>query len=59
MKISLQPKSFWNQNAVEQIEERLHQQRQDRGWDRALEDRSVIVQIEAAQNRFAQAAGAD
>ena len=30
----LQPQSFWNQNAIEQIEERLHEQREDRGRTR-------------------------
>ena len=55
----LQPQSFWNQDTIEQIEDRLHQQRQDRGRNCALENRCVIVQIEAAQDRLAQAAGAD
>jgi predicted CoA-binding protein len=57
--IALQAQSFWNQNAIEQIEKPLHQQRQQGCWNRALQDRCVIVQVETAQDWFAKAAGSD
>ena len=46
-------------NKIEQIEHPLHQQRQDRSRNCALQNRGVIVQAEPAQDRFAQATGAD
>ena len=42
-----------------EIEEPLHQQRQQRGGNRALQNRDVIIQVQSAQDRFAQTAGAD
>ena len=48
--INLQTQPFWNQDAIEQIEKPLHQQCQQGRWNRALQDRCVIVQVEAAQD---------
>src|SRR2546423_992567 len=55
----LQPQPFWNQEAIQQIETPLNQERQDSSRDRALQNRDVIIQVQAAENRFAQAAGAN
>src|SRR6202043_856790 len=41
----LKPKSFRNQNAVEQIKEPLHQKREQRRRNRALQNCRVVVQI--------------
>ena len=55
----LQTQPFWNQDAIKQIENRLHDQREQRRGNRAFQNRDVIVQVEPAQNRFTQAARAD
>src|SRR5207245_8774878 len=44
----LDSQPFWNQNAIEQIEKPLYQQRQHSCWNRALQNCCVIVQIKAA-----------
>src|SRR6059058_6149397 len=48
----LQTQAPWNQNAIKQIEKELHQQRQQRRWNRAFQNRDMIVQIQSADNRF-------
>src|SRR5213078_1056128 len=55
----LDSQSFGNQNAIEHIEKPLHKQCQQCGGNSSLQDRCVIVQIEAAQDRFAEPASAD
>jgi hypothetical protein len=59
LQIDLEPQSLWDQNAIEQIEEPLYEQREDRGRNCALENSGMIVQVEPAQNRFPQTAGAN
>src|SRR5438105_5282469 len=49
----LQTQPSWNQNAIEQIEKELHQQRQQRRWNCAFQNRDMIVQIESANDWFA------
>src|SRR5438874_3300674 len=49
----LQTQSSWNQNAIEQIEKELHQQRQQRRRNCAFQDRDMIVQIQSTDNWFA------
>ena len=53
------PQTFRNQNAIEQIEEPLHEQREHGSGNCALQNCDVIVQVESAQDRFAQTAGAN
>src|SRR6266511_523087 len=55
----LQPQSFWNENAIEQIKTPLHEQRQHSSGNRTLENGHVIVQVKTAYDRFAQTASAD
>src|SRR5690242_6667123 len=55
----LQSQPFRNQNAIKQVEKQLHQQRQDRGRNCALQNRRVIVQIQSADDRFTESSGAD
>src|SRR4051794_21962711 len=55
----LQPQAFWNQEAIEQIEAPLHEQRQDRGWNCTLQNRNVIVQTQSAEDWFPEAARAN
>ena len=57
--VLLQSQSFWNQNAIEQIEKPLHKQRKNRRRNRALENSHVIVQIKATQDWLAQTSGSD
>ena len=47
------PKSFWDQEPVEKIEAPLHKQREGGSGNGPLQNRGVIVQVQAAQNRLA------
>ena len=49
----LQTQASWNQNAIEQIEKELHQQRQQRRRNCTFQNRDMIVQVQSADNRFA------
>ena len=53
------PQAFWNQHAIKDVEEPLHQQRQQCRGNSSLQDRCVIVQIKAAQDRLAETSGTD
>ncbi len=49
----LQPQASWNQNAIEQIEKELDEQRQQRRRNCAFQDCHMIIQIEPANDWFA------
>src|SRR5262249_46674647 len=57
--IQLYSQTLGNQNAIKYVEEPLHEQCQQRRGNSSLQNRYVIIQIEAAQNGFAQASSAD
>ena len=49
----LKPQSSWNENAIEQIERPLHEKREHSRRDRTFENGHVVVQVQAAYDRFA------
>ena len=53
VRAELKPQSFGNENAIEQIERPLHEQREHGRRDRTLENGHTIVQAKAAYDRFA------
>ena len=44
----LQPQTARNQDAIEQIEQSLHREREERGWNGAFKNGDVVVEVEPA-----------
>ena len=55
----LQTQAFWNQDSIEQVKTPLDQQGENGRGNCALENCGVIVQVQTAQDWFAETAGAD
>ena len=48
-----------NENPVQECKCRLDQECKTSGWDRSFQDGGAVIEIEPAQDGFAQASGAD
>ena len=55
----LQTQAFWNQDAIQQIKTPLDEQSEHGGGDGAFENGDMIIQVQTAQNWFAETAGAN
>src|ERR1700758_2738926 len=54
-----EPQTFRDEDAVQSVEEELHQQCEQGSGNCALQNRAVVIQIEAADNWFSQSADPD
>src|SRR5580704_8837691 len=54
-----EPQSFRDEDAVQSVEEELHQQCEQGSGNRALQNRVVVIQIEPADNWFSQSTDPD